>query len=47
MALTEFVNLLQDFAEIAVTVLLVYAVYKIAMLIDTLSNRIRGEKTPN
>jgi hypothetical protein len=31
-----------DFAEIAVTILLVYVVYKIAALIDTLNSKIKG-----
>lgn len=36
--------MLGDVAEIMVTVLLAYVVYKIAMLIDTLSRKIRREK---
>jgi hypothetical protein len=35
-----------DIAEIGVTVLLAYVVYKIAVLIDSLNSRIRAEKAP-
>ena len=38
--------MLGDLAEIAVTVLLAYVVYKIAILVDTLSNKIRGGEKP-
>ncbi len=38
--------MLEDFAEIAVTILLAYVVYKIATLIDTLNSKIKGEKGP-
>lgn len=38
--------MLGDFAEIAVTILLAYVVYKIAMLIDTLNSKIKGQKNP-
>ena len=44
MTLSELVRMIGDFAEIAVTVLLVYAVYKIALLIDGLNRKIREEK---
>jgi len=37
--------MLGDFAEIAVTILLAYVVYKIAILIDTLNSKIKGEKS--
>lgn len=46
MALGEFVRMLGDVAEIAVTILLVYVVYKIAILVDTVSRKIKGEKSP-
>lgn len=46
MALGEFVRMLGDVAEIAVTILLVYVVYKIAILVDTVSRTIKGEKSP-
>jgi len=38
--------MLGDIAEIAVTILLAYVVYKIAILVDTLNNKIKGEKSP-
>ena len=44
MALSELTRVLADFAEIAVTVLLAYVVYKIARLIGTLEGRIKSEK---
>lgn len=37
--------MLGDFAEIAVTILLAYVVYKIASLIDTLNGKIKAEKS--
>ena len=46
MTLSELIRMLGDFAEIAVTILLAYVVYKIAMLIDTLNSKIKGEKNP-
>lgn len=46
MTLSDFVRMVGDFAEIAVTILLVYTVYKIATLIDTLDSKIRKEKNP-
>jgi len=45
MALTELTRILADFAEIAVTILLAYVVYKIAKLIGTLEAKIKTEKT--
>ena len=45
MALTELTRILADFAEIGVTVLLAYVVYKIARLIGTLEGKIKSEKT--
>jgi len=45
LTLSELTRMLSDFAEIAVTILLAYVVYKIAGLIDTLSSRIKAEKT--
>jgi len=44
MALTELTRILADFAEIGVTVLLAYVVYKIARLIGTLEGKIKSEK---
>jgi hypothetical protein len=40
--LSELVRMLGDFAEIAVTILLAYLVYKIVTLIDTLNSKIKG-----
>jgi hypothetical protein len=40
--LNELVRMASDFAEIAVTILLAYVVYKIAALIDTLNSKIKG-----
>jgi hypothetical protein len=37
--------MIADFAEIAVTLLVAYVVWKIAHLIDTLNNKIKAEKT--
>jgi len=45
MALSDFTNLVEDFAQIAVTLLLAYVAYKIAILIDTMNTKIRAEKT--
>ncbi len=44
MSLSEFVRMLGDLTEIAVTILLAYVVYKIAILIDTLNFKIKKEK---
>ncbi len=44
MALSELTRILGDFAEIAVTILLAYVVYKIAKLIGTLEGKIKSEK---
>jgi hypothetical protein len=45
MALSDFTNLVEDFAQIAVTIILAYVAYKIARLIDTISDKIKAEKT--
>jgi hypothetical protein len=45
MTLSELVKMIEDFAEIAVTILLAYAVYKIATLIDVLSGKIKKGKS--
>lgn len=45
MTLSELVRMIGDFAEIAVTILLAYVVFKIAGLIDTLNGRIKAEKS--
>ena len=44
MALTDFTRLVEDFAQIAVTLLLAYVAYKIAVLVDTINNKIKTEK---
>ena len=46
MTLSELIRMLGDFAEIAVTILLAYVVYKIAILIDTLNSKIKGDSKP-
>jgi len=46
LTLREFVSMFGDFAEIAVTILLAYVMYKIAILVDTLNGKIKGEKSP-
>jgi hypothetical protein len=43
MTLSELIRMLEDFAEIAVTILLAYVVYKVAVLIDTLNSRLKRE----
>jgi hypothetical protein len=43
MTLSELVNMLSNIAEVAVTVLVAYAVYKIAKLIETLDGKIKTE----
>jgi hypothetical protein len=35
--------MLGDFAEVAVTILLAYVVYKVAVLIDVLNSRLKRE----
>ena len=45
MTITDVVRMLSDLAEIMVTVLLAYGVYKIARLIETLDNKIKGQTT--
>jgi hypothetical protein len=45
MALSDFINMVEDFAQIAVTLLLAYVAYKIAVLVDTINGKIKAEKT--
>lgn len=47
MTLSDLVRMLGDFAQIAVTILLAYVVYRIAILVDTLNNKIKDGKFPN
>ena len=42
MTLSELIRFITDIAEIAVTILLAYAVYKLAALIDTLTAKIKA-----
>jgi hypothetical protein len=44
MSLSELTNIVNDFAEIAVTILLAYVAYKVAMLVDTLNHKIKKEE---
>lgn len=44
MTLSETVRMLGDFAEVAVTILLAYLVYKLAIFIETLNSKIMQEK---
>lgn len=41
MNLSELVRLVGDLAEVAVTILLAYVVFKIAMLVESLNTRLR------
>lgn len=44
MSLGELTNIVGDFAEVAVTILLAYVAYKVATLVDTLNQRMKEEK---
>lgn len=44
MTLTELMRALQDFGIFLVIILLAYVVFKIAMLIEVMSKKIKGEK---
>ena len=44
MTLTELMRMLQDFGIFVVIILLAYVVYKIGILIEAISKKIRGEK---
>lgn len=46
MGLSETISILGDVAEITVTILLAYVVYKIAALVDTINHRIKEERKP-
>lgn len=43
MNLSELVKIFGDVAEIAVTILMAFVVYKIAILVDTLSRKIKRD----
>jgi len=44
MTLPELVRLLQDFGVFVVVTLLAYVVYGIGVLVEVITNKIRGEK---
>jgi len=44
LTLTELMRVLQDFGTFVVIVLLAYAVYRTATLLEVISNKIKGEK---
>jgi hypothetical protein len=44
MSLSELVRIVGDLAEVLVTVLLAYVVYRIAGLVSTLNHKIKEEK---
>ena len=46
MTVTEFVRFFGDFAEIAITVLQIYVICKVAVIVDTLQCRIRDDLQP-
>ena len=43
--ISDIIRMLSDLAEIVVTVLLAYGVYRIAKLIETLDDKIKGHAT--
>jgi len=45
MLLSDLVGMLSDFAEIIVMLLLVYVAYKITVLLDALTQKIRKESS--
>ncbi len=42
--MSQVVSLVEDIAEISVTIILAYVAYKIAVLVDTLTNQIKTQK---
>jgi hypothetical protein len=44
LTLSELMRLLQDLGTLVVIILLAYVVYKIAILIEVMSDRIKGER---
>jgi len=44
MSLTEIMSALQDFGIFIVIILLAYVVYKAGILLEAMSNKIKGEK---
>jgi len=45
LTLSELIKMFGDLAEIAVTLLLAYVVYKIAIFVDALSHKIKSDST--
>ena len=45
MSLAELMRALQDFGTFIVIILLAYVVYKVATLLEVISNKIKVEKT--
>lgn len=45
--MSQVVSLVEDIAEISVTIILAYVTYKIAVLVDTLTNQIKSQGTKN
>jgi len=45
--MSQVVSLVEDVAEISVTIILAYVAYKIAVLVDALTNQIKTQKTKN
>jgi len=43
--LSELIRLVGDLAEVAVTILLAYVTFKIAMLVDSLNTKLREGKS--
>jgi hypothetical protein len=43
MSLSDITRMLSDLADVAVTILLAYAVYKISKLIETIEGKIKGQ----
>ena len=44
MTLTELMRMLQDLGIFVVIILVAYVVYRIGILIEVISNKIKGEK---
>ncbi|MEM3577436.1 MAG: hypothetical protein QXX51_03160 [Candidatus Bathyarchaeia archaeon] len=43
MTLSELIRMLGDFVEVAMTILLAYVAYKVAVLVDALNNKLKRE----
>jgi len=43
MTLSALIRMLGDLAEVAVTILLAYLVYKVAVIVDALNSRLKRE----